>query len=571
MKPNNLPTMSASNLGDSRTNSVVRSSAEGSLRNLTATYEVSVASLIKCHEMLMKTESDFHEACRTNDIEQMKRLLSDDEDVNIRDQLDRSGLHYASANGHEEVVAQLFVQGADDDSADKHGMTGMLWASWFGHVSVVQFLMKKCSNVSVTNMHGMNLFHCAVQNNQMSIVQYLVDIIQDPQNAKDKYKICCDSKKEQSDFHDRINEVRFNLNGKNKFGQSSFHLAASLGHIDCLKMLYPLVKDVNEKDVEGNTSLYGAAERGHSKVVRWLVENGADVNMENLKGSTPLMVAVTHNDVQLVNCLILHSANVNDKNLQGNTALHAAASSSSSDVVQTLINHHADVNAQNNRMLTALHVGVDKASVEVVEVLLQAGADLHVQEKSGKTALGLASRGSLIGIVDMIIKAEHDQNCDKENLSDCTQCHNHHYCFYKTSCNAFDGSFSELANLPNTTDHSKSTSKGESDFLKTVYWKLATKQLKATDWKALAKHWHFNENHIKAIEHQYTGNESYKEHGYRLLLIWYHGLEKNENPIKKLFEALVAIGRRELAEEVRQRCNIEVEKPPMMSTYCKVS
>ena len=47
----------------------------------------------------------------------------------------------------------------------------------------------------------------------------------------------------------------------------------------------------------------------------------------------------------------------------------------------------------------------------------------------------------------MIIKAEHDQNCDKENLSDYTQCHHHHYCFYKTSCNAFDGSFSELAKV----------------------------------------------------------------------------------------------------------------------------
>ena len=38
--------------------------------------------------------------------------------MNIK-QLDRSGLHFASANGHEETVHELFDHGADDDTADK--------------------------------------------------------------------------------------------------------------------------------------------------------------------------------------------------------------------------------------------------------------------------------------------------------------------------------------------------------------------------------------------------------------------------------------------------------------------
>lgn len=44
-----------------------------------------------------------------------------------------------------------------------------------------------------------------------------------------------------------------------------------------------------------------------------------------------------------------------------------------------------------------------------------------------------------------------------------------------------------------------------------------------------------------------AGPQSYKEHGYRLLLIWLHGLKKDESPIKGLFEALVAIDKRDLA------------------------
>ena len=45
------------------------------------------------------------------------------------------------------------------------------------------------------------------------------------------------------------------------------------------------------------------------------------------------------------------------------------------------------------------------------------------------------------------------------------------------------------------------------------------------------------------------GAQSYKEHGYRLLLIWLHGVPKSENPMKNLYEALVAIGRREMGGE----------------------
>ncbi|ESO02218.1 hypothetical protein HELRODRAFT_66160 [Helobdella robusta] len=224
---------------------------------------------------------------------------------------------------------------------------------------------------------------------------------------------------------------------------------------------------------------------------------------------------------QIVNQLLDSGADY-DANDKGNTPLYSAAENDHPKIVQFLLNNGADVNAENIRLQTPLHIGVEKASVEVVDVLLHAGADLHIQEKSGKTALGIASRGSLIGIVDMIIKAEHDQCCDKENLSNVTHS--------KTRMS-----------------HSATAHNEVSDYLKSVFWKLATKQLKPNDWKMLAKHWQFTDNHIKAIEHQYTGNESYKEHGYRLLLIWYHSLEKNENPIKKLFEGLVAIGQRELA------------------------
>ena len=43
------------------------------------------------------------------------------------------------------------------------------------------------------------------------------------------------------------------------------------------------------------------------------------------------------------------------------------------------------------------------------------------------------------------------------------------------------------------------------ELMKEILWRLATKQLRSGEWKKLAHHWGFTENHVKAIEHQYTG------------------------------------------------------------------
>lgn len=54
----------------------------------------------------------------------------------------------------------------------------------------------------------------------------------------------------------------------------------------------------------------------------------------------------------------------------------------------------------------------------------------------------------------------------------------------------------------------------------------------------------FNYNLIQFTQ---IGPSSYKEHGFRMMLIWAHGLSSDVNPIKELYESLVAIGRRPLA------------------------
>jgi len=77
--------------------------------------------------------------------------------------------------------------------------------------------------------------------------------------------------------------------------------------------------------------------------------------------------------------------------------------------------------------------------------------------------------------------------------------------------------------------------------------KVANRHLKGGEWKRLAHHWSFTDEQISAIEHQCSGPSSHKEHAFRMMSIWAHGLAPEVNPLKELYEALVAIDKKSVA------------------------
>ncbi|MBN3313549.1 AKD1A protein, partial [Atractosteus spatula] len=160
-------------------------------------------------------------------------------------------------------------------------------------------------------------------------------------------------------------------------------------------------------------------------------------------------------------------------------------------------------------------------------MILIAGVNLKLLDKQGKTSLDVAARGNHVNLVDMIIKADRFYKWENDNLNS-------------------DSSSWVGKHLSFRQDH-----RLETQHIRSVIWRLATKYLKPGEWKKLAHYWKFTEAHIRAIEQQWTGTKSYKEHGHRMLLIWLHGvIVAGENPIKGLYEGLVGIARRDLAGEI---------------------
>ncbi|KAL3315310.1 hypothetical protein Ciccas_006064 [Cichlidogyrus casuarinus] len=83
---------------------------------------------------------------------------------------------------------------------------------------------------------------------------------------------------------------------------------------------------------------------------------------------------------------------------------------------------------------------------------------------------------------------------------------------------------------------------------------LAHKKLHKEDWRKLAHCWDFKEEHLIAIEFDDSKKKNaYKSHGYRVLVIWFHGLKSNTVPTDELRDALNSIGRKKMAMEIKSK------------------
>ncbi|XP_071965620.1 uncharacterized protein [Antedon mediterranea] len=550
-------------------------------------------------EILLYSERELHEAAKHGDLEKVESLVSKGVNVNAMDEKDRIALHLAAGQGHDEVVLFLLDNDAKVDWPDKYGMNALLWAAWFGHHKVLDALSKANVTVKCENKLGLNILHCAAMRGNIEVMKYIVENLIDEDAEEDEEAasdtVALDStqdnklsgmfgrfksgvsllsdisivKKDEtpkvrddsSQFEKRTvhlegKKTPFHLAAENgctevlqyliiqrckKFARTedgclAIQLAAKGGHVDAVKLLIENELEVDCRNVEGKTALHFAAEEGHPEVVDLLLQSNAEINAksnvrvysEKTMEMCAIHFAALNEHVEVIGVLAKHTCRINIRNMPGNTALHMCALLEKMKSLKSLLDWGCAVNAINKKKRTALHEATENNVPSVVEMLLLYGADVALADKSGKTPISIAARADNVTIVDMLIKAERYMKKKKDA--------------------------EENGGVPPkpVTQFRKDTSE-QNKQMKPIIWSLATENFKQNDWKKLAFHWGFTEAHVKAIGQQHTGQTSWKEHTYRMLLIWLHGCQ--EHPLRELFEALSEIGKVKLAEKIRKQAN----------------
>ncbi|OHB65020.1 MAG: hypothetical protein A2Y76_09445 [Planctomycetes bacterium RBG_13_60_9] len=277
--------------------------------------------------------SDIHKAVLAGNLEQVKKLVESDAEVNTRDETGPPLSHWALAAGQMEVFDYLLSKGADITAATDDGSTLLHKASAKGLADVVKLLIAKGAEV----------------------------------------------------------------NARTKRGETALFAAARRGRKEVCQLLVANGADVNAALKSGRHPLGDATLRGHEEVVKLLLANGADVNLNANNYGVALQAAACYGHPALVDILIAAGADVNANTRNGTPLHLAARAGKGVDdetvvqIMKKLLDHSADVHATDKQSgCTPLHIASQKGRAEAARLLIAAGADVNAKDNQGRTPLSYA-------------------------------------------------------------------------------------------------------------------------------------------------------------------------------------
>nr|KAF6366943.1 retinoic acid induced 14 [Pipistrellus kuhlii] len=186
-------------------------------------------------------------------------------------------------------------------------------------------------------------------------------------------------------------------------GKTAFHLAATKGHVECLRVMITHGVDVTAQDPAGHSALHLAAKHSHHECLRKLLQSKCPAENVDSSGKTALHYAAAQGCLQAVQVLCEHKSPVNLKDLDGNIPLLLAVQTGHSEVCRFLLDHGADVNSRDKNGRTALMVACEAGSSTVVEALIKKGADPTLVDSLGHNALHYSKLSENAGIQSLLL------------------------------------------------------------------------------------------------------------------------------------------------------------------------
>ncbi|KAF3828573.1 hypothetical protein GH733_004774 [Mirounga leonina] len=202
-------------------------------------------------------------------------------------------------------------------------------------------------------------------------------------------------------------------------GKTAFHLAATKGHVECLRVMVTHGVDVTAQDtagkrrigpgnkrivfpletqylLPGHSALHLAAKNSHHECIRKLLQR-----CDGLWCLLPSPAA--QGCLPAVQALCEHKSPINLKDLDGNIPLLLAVQNGHSEVCRFLLDHGADVNSRDKNGRTALMLACEISSSNIVEALIKKGADLNLVDSLGHNALHYSKLSENAGIQSLLL------------------------------------------------------------------------------------------------------------------------------------------------------------------------
>lgn len=376
-------------------------------------------------------DSRLVDAARQHDAQEVRALLSQRADVNVRSADGSTALLWAAHWGDIEMARLLIGAGADANSANDLRMTPLVQACTTGSAALVELLLGAGANPNAPVATGETPLMSCARAGALDAVRTLLARGADVNVAESTQRqtaLMWAAAEQHPQVVQALVGAGANLNAHTTMGFAALHFAARSGALESVRVLLNAGVDVNlrsQPDVEPGP---GAGARA-----------GAGRGM-SFPGSTALLVATVRGHVPLALFLLDRKADPNVTDA-GFTALHWAAGTwenglanpvygfvdpiggipdreAKLQLVKALLAHGADANlpmtvrpptfggtgtgGYNDAVgATPFIVAANAGDVEIMRLLLAAGADPHRVTKTHSNAL-LAATGLNRGIGEIV-------------------------------------------------------------------------------------------------------------------------------------------------------------------------
>ena len=283
-------------------------------------------------------QQPLHLATIYNARESLTKLLELGANVNAKDGVGLTALHYAVlVRDGAKVGTELIARGADIHAKD-HGTTLLHFAARFGAAKVAMELIARGADIHAKDRKGMTPLHYAVENGAEKLAMELIA--------------------RGADIH-----------AKDREGMTLLHYAAELHpalrdaaaqRLRAEKLAMELIArgaDIHAKDRKGMTPLHYAARHGAEKLAMELIARGADIHAKDRRGNTPLHHSTALHPVRegaqrlraakLAMELIARGADIHAKNRSGETPLDDAKGNLRRDMLWRAMEREATASASD--------------------------------------------------------------------------------------------------------------------------------------------------------------------------------------------------------------------------------
>ncbi|KAF4454210.1 ankyrin repeat protein [Fusarium austroafricanum] len=295
---------------------------------------------------------------RTYQKDAISGYVKEDKDINCRDILDWTPLHYAAARSDSDnIFVMATVHQANVNALDTLDWTPLHYACLRGNAKNVVSLLRGRADVNAKGKNGIAPLHCAAMKGHKTVMSLLV-------------------------------EAGAAIDVLDGFQTTPLLWAASKGHKAVVEYLWP---DASRKlrDDDGRTALHLATLANNPEVVELLLKQNppAEKDAKDRNGQTPLYVAVVEDRQAIVELLIGEGADTEAKDLGGNTVLHWAVTADKENMARLLIKAGSDIEVRGADGHTILHWAVTVGNEDMVALLIELGADKEAKDPDGHTVL----------------------------------------------------------------------------------------------------------------------------------------------------------------------------------------